>query len=100
MIKEQFLWVEKYRPKKVQDTILPEGIKAMFQQFVDIPRKIKVIGTGDMDGWTVAQVRNVNGVSQLPSTGGVGTALTVAAALSAAAVLLALSIELRRLSAR
>lgn len=53
-----------------------------------------------MDGWTVAQVRNVNGVSQLPSTGGVGTALTVAAALSAAAVLLALSIELRRLSAR
>lgn len=60
----------------------------------------QVIGTGDMDGWTVAQVRNVNGVSQLPSTGGVGTALTVAAALSAAAVLLALSIELRRLSAR
>ena len=39
----------------------------------------QVIGTGDMDGWTVAQVRNVNGVSQLPSTGGVGTALTVAA---------------------
>lgn len=60
----------------------------------------QVIGTGDLDGWTVAQVRNVNGVSQLPSTGGVGTALTVAAALSAAAVLLALSIELRRLSAR
>lgn len=60
----------------------------------------QVIGTGDMDGWTVAQVRNVNSVSQLPSTGGVGTALTVAAALSAAAVLLALSIELRRLSAR
>lgn len=60
----------------------------------------QVIGTGDMDGWTVAQVRNVNGVSQLPSTGGVGTALTVAAALSAAAVLFALSIELRRLSAR
>ena len=60
----------------------------------------QVIGTGDLNGWTVAQVRNVNGVSQLPSTGGVGTALTVAAALSAAAVLLALSIELRRLSAR
>ena len=60
----------------------------------------QVVGTGDMDGWTVAQVKNVNGVSQLPSTGGVGTALTVAAALAVAATLLALSIELRRLSAR
>lgn len=60
----------------------------------------QVIGTGDMDGWTVAQVKNVNGISQLPSTGGVGTALTVAAALAVAATLLSLSIELRRLSAR
>lgn len=60
----------------------------------------QVVGMGDMDGWTVAQVKNVNGVSQLPSTGGVGTALTVAAALAVAATLLALSIEMRRLSAR
>ena len=31
----EFLWVEKYRPKVVQETILPEGLKATFQQFVD-----------------------------------------------------------------
>ena len=34
MLKE-FLWVEKYRPKTVQDTILPEQLKATFQHFVD-----------------------------------------------------------------
>lgn len=32
---KQFLWVEKYRPKRVQDTILPDGLKKTFQQFVD-----------------------------------------------------------------
>lgn len=31
----EFLWVEKYRPRKVEDTILPEGLKKTFQQFVD-----------------------------------------------------------------
>jgi DNA polymerase III delta prime subunit len=30
-----FLWVEKYRPKTVQDTILTPELKATFQQFVD-----------------------------------------------------------------
>jgi DNA polymerase III delta prime subunit len=35
MVREEFLWVEKYRPRKVADTILPESIKASFQQFVD-----------------------------------------------------------------
>ncbi len=34
MLKE-FLWVEKYRPKTIEDTILPEELKATFQQFVD-----------------------------------------------------------------
>ena len=29
------LWVEKYRPKTVADTILPASLKATFQQFVD-----------------------------------------------------------------
>jgi DNA polymerase III delta prime subunit len=28
------LWVEKYRPQKINDTILPEKTKAMFQRFV------------------------------------------------------------------
>lgn len=32
---EDFLWVEKYRPKKVSETILPSELKKTFQQFVD-----------------------------------------------------------------
>ena len=34
-MREDFLWVEKYRPKTVQETILPESLKKTFQQFVD-----------------------------------------------------------------
>jgi DNA polymerase III delta prime subunit len=32
---KNFLWVEKYRPKKIEDCILPAGIKKTFQDFVD-----------------------------------------------------------------
>lgn len=32
---EEFLWVEKYRPKTIADTILPAELKATFQQFVN-----------------------------------------------------------------
>ena len=32
---EEFLWVQKYRPKTVQDTILPKELKDTFQEFVD-----------------------------------------------------------------
>lgn len=32
---KEFLWVEKYRPVKIVDTILPRELKATFQQFVD-----------------------------------------------------------------
>ena len=32
---EEFLWVEKYRPKTIEDTILPAELKTVFQQFVD-----------------------------------------------------------------
>jgi DNA polymerase III delta prime subunit len=31
---EEFLWVEKYRPKTIRDTILPESLKQTFQEFV------------------------------------------------------------------
>lgn len=34
-MREDFLWVEKYRPKTVEETILPADLKATFQQFVD-----------------------------------------------------------------
>ncbi len=35
MLHDDFLWVEKYRPKTVEDTILPKELKAVFQTFVD-----------------------------------------------------------------
>ncbi len=53
---EEFLWVEKYRPKTVADTILPEDLKKVFQQFVDqknIPNLI-LSGTAGVGKTTVA----------------------------------------------
>jgi len=32
---DEFLWVEKYRPATIQDTILPENLKQTFQEFVN-----------------------------------------------------------------
>jgi DNA polymerase III delta prime subunit len=32
---QDFLWCEKYRPKTISDTILPDDLKQTFQQFVD-----------------------------------------------------------------
>ena len=46
---EEFLWVERYRPKRVSDTVLPAELKAVFQQFVDqrnIPNLILAGGPG------------------------------------------------------
>ena len=34
-MRDEFLWVEKYRPKKIEECILPQGIKDTFQQFVN-----------------------------------------------------------------
>jgi len=34
-MRDEFLWVEKYRPKTIKDTILPTGLKKTFQEFVD-----------------------------------------------------------------
>ena len=35
MIRNDFLWVEKYRPQKVSDCILPKNVKDTFQNFVE-----------------------------------------------------------------
>lgn len=54
---EEFLWVEKYRPKTIEDTILPVDLKATFQQFVDqknIPNLI-LSGTAGVGKTTVAR---------------------------------------------
>ena len=34
-MREEFLWVEKYRPKTIDECILPEGLKKTFQEFVE-----------------------------------------------------------------
>ena len=34
-MKNEFLWVEKYRPKTINDCILPDGLKRSFLGFLD-----------------------------------------------------------------
>jgi DNA polymerase III delta prime subunit len=54
---EEFLWVEKYRPKTVDETILPADLKEVFQQFVDqknIPNLI-LSGTAGVGKTTIAR---------------------------------------------
>lgn len=49
MLGENFLWVEKYRPKKIGDTILPDDLKKTFAQFVadgNVPNLILSGGPG------------------------------------------------------
>lgn len=46
---EQMLWVEKYRPHKIADCIIPDGLKTSLQTFVDkgeIPNMILAGGPG------------------------------------------------------
>ena len=46
---EDFLWVEKYRPKKIADTILPNDLKQTFTEFVnqkEVPNLILAGGPG------------------------------------------------------
>lgn len=54
---EEFLWVEAYRPKTVQETILPESLKATFQEFVNqgnIPNLL-LSGTAGVGKTTIAR---------------------------------------------
>jgi len=53
----EFLWVEKYRPKTIQDTILPQQLKDTFQKAVDggdIPNML-FSGTAGLGKTTVAR---------------------------------------------
>ena len=57
MIRDDFLWVEKYRPRKIEDTILPEDLKATFQEFINngnIPNLL-LCGSAGVGKTTVAR---------------------------------------------
>ena len=45
-MQDEFLWVERYRPQKVKDTILPNNLKKTFQQFVDQDNVPNLLLTG------------------------------------------------------
>jgi DNA polymerase III delta prime subunit len=54
---EHMLWVEKYRPKTIEECILPESLKATFQEFVnrkEIPNLL-LSGTAGVGKTTVAK---------------------------------------------
>lgn len=41
-----FLWVEKYRPRTIADTILPDGLKQTFQKIIDTGELPNMLFTG------------------------------------------------------
>lgn len=54
---DQFLWVEKYRPRKLDDCILPSSMKTTFQEFIDsgqIPNML-LSGSAGVGKTTVAR---------------------------------------------
>lgn len=54
---DEFLWCEKYRPKRVRDTVLPDKLKATFQAVVDggeVPNML-FTGTAGLGKTTVAR---------------------------------------------
>lgn len=54
---EEFLWVEKYRPKTIEETILPKELKKTFRQFVaqkNIPNLL-LAGSAGIGKTTVAK---------------------------------------------
>ena len=56
-MQDQFLWVEKYRPKKIEECILPKQLKETFQQIVDsgeLPN-LMFTGTAGLGKTTVAR---------------------------------------------
>jgi DNA polymerase III delta prime subunit len=56
-MKDDFLWVERYRPKKIEDCILPESLSDTFKQMVasgDLPNML-FTGTAGLGKTTVAK---------------------------------------------
>ena len=56
-MREQMLWVEKYRPHTVNDCILPESLKTTFQKYVnrkEIPNLL-LAGSAGVGKTTVAK---------------------------------------------
>ena len=45
-MRDDYLWVEKYRPKTIDDCILPQQIKETFQTFVDQQNVPNLLLTG------------------------------------------------------
>mgnify|MGYP001083350091 CR=1 FL=1 len=43
---DEYLWVEKYRPKKIAETILPDDLKQTFQKLVDTGELPNMLFTG------------------------------------------------------
>ena len=57
MSRDEFLWVEKYRPKTIEDCILPENIKKTFKEFLnkgEIPNLL-LAGSAGVGKTTVAK---------------------------------------------
>ena len=57
MLVEHTLWVEKYRPHKIEDCILPDAMKATFQEYVnrkEVPNLL-LSGTAGIGKTTVAK---------------------------------------------
>ena len=56
-MKKQFLWVEEYRPKTIEDCILPESLKKTFQKIVDTceMHNMLLTGTAGLGKTTVAR---------------------------------------------
>ena len=52
-----FLWVEKYRPQTISDTILPEALKTTFQKMVESKELPNMLfsGTAGLGKTTVAK---------------------------------------------
>lgn len=54
---DNFLWVEKYRPRRVADCVLPPRLKSIFQQYVDVGEipNLMLTGSAGVGKTTVAK---------------------------------------------